>query len=189
MKIYGDKEVWLITGSQHLYGPGVLAQVAENSQTIASRQTATSSLVISPLGGSQGAFTLVCGSLPSYSTCTFNPPGETISANSTGTELVQIATGVASSARLARPSAWPVLPLACGIVLLPLSLSKRRRALLLIAMLAIVMGGVSSCTSSGGGTSQSPLHSGITPAGTYAIPVTVSSGGIQHQVTLTLTVD
>lgn len=35
MKVYGDKEVWLVTGSQELYGPGVLAQVAENSQAIA----------------------------------------------------------------------------------------------------------------------------------------------------------
>src|ERR1035437_3063236 len=46
MKIYGDKEVWLITGSQHLYGPGVLAQVAENSQIIASSLTASDALSI-----------------------------------------------------------------------------------------------------------------------------------------------
>jgi L-arabinose isomerase len=41
MKIYGEKEVWLITGSQHLYGPGVLAQVAENSQIIADNLSAS----------------------------------------------------------------------------------------------------------------------------------------------------
>src|ERR1700753_1991307 len=29
-------EVWFVTGSQHLYGPGPLAQVAENAGTIAS---------------------------------------------------------------------------------------------------------------------------------------------------------
>ena len=29
------KEVWFITGSQHLYGPETLKQVAENSTTIA----------------------------------------------------------------------------------------------------------------------------------------------------------
>ena len=28
------KEVWFITGSQHLYGPETLAQVAEHSQKI-----------------------------------------------------------------------------------------------------------------------------------------------------------
>ena len=28
------KEIWFITGSQHLYGPETLAQVAEHSQKI-----------------------------------------------------------------------------------------------------------------------------------------------------------
>lgn len=35
MKTYGDKEIWFVTGSQHLYGPKVLEQVAANSQEIA----------------------------------------------------------------------------------------------------------------------------------------------------------
>ena len=30
-----QKEIWFVTGSQHLYGPGPLAKVAENSQAIA----------------------------------------------------------------------------------------------------------------------------------------------------------
>lgn len=44
MKIYGEKKVWFVTGSQHLYGPGVLAQVAENSQAIAAGLTAADSV-------------------------------------------------------------------------------------------------------------------------------------------------
>jgi len=162
-----------------------------SSQTVASGQTASYQLVITPLGGSTGAFTLQCGSLPTDSACTFNPAGESISANTTGGELVEIATGLSSSARVLRPTAWPVLPLACGLVLAPLALKRRRRALLLIALLAMVAGGVSGCTSSGGGLTQPPPHSGggTTPAGTYSIPVTVSANGIQHQITLTLTVD
>ncbi len=35
MKTFGDKEIWFVTGSQHLYGPKVLDQVAANSQEIA----------------------------------------------------------------------------------------------------------------------------------------------------------
>ncbi|AWB66292.1 L-arabinose isomerase [Saccharobesus litoralis] len=41
MKIYGDKSIWFVTGSQHLYGPGVLQQVVENSQEIASSLTSS----------------------------------------------------------------------------------------------------------------------------------------------------
>jgi L-arabinose isomerase len=46
MKVYGDKEIWLVTGSQHLYGPGVLKQVAENSQKIAAGLTASDKISI-----------------------------------------------------------------------------------------------------------------------------------------------
>lgn len=85
-----------------------------------------------------------------------------------------------------------ILPLVCGLVLLPLGWKRRRKALLLAALLSILAGGVSSCTSSGGGTgggSGGNGGSGGTPEGTYSIPVTAASNGIQHSVTLTLTVD
>jgi hypothetical protein len=184
----------LATQSVPLSGMGfdfTVSVSGQSSATVASGQNANFALAITPLAGSTGAFALQCDSLPSHTVCTFSPPGESVAANSTGTESLQIATGVSSSAQLVRPTAWPVLPLACGIALLPLSLWKRRRALLLVALVAIVVGGASSCTSSGGGITQPPPRSGsgITPAGTYTIPVTASSGGIQHQVKLTLTVD
>jgi len=35
MKVFGENTVWFVTGSQHLYGPRVLQQVAENSQAMA----------------------------------------------------------------------------------------------------------------------------------------------------------
>jgi L-arabinose isomerase len=35
MNNFKEKEVWFVTGSQHLYGPGPLKQVAEDSQKIA----------------------------------------------------------------------------------------------------------------------------------------------------------
>ncbi|HCG5092185.1 TPA: L-arabinose isomerase [Vibrio parahaemolyticus] len=34
MKIFNDKQVWFVTGSQHLYGPQVLESVAQNSEGI-----------------------------------------------------------------------------------------------------------------------------------------------------------
>ena len=35
MKAFGEKTIWFVTGSQHLYGPGVLKEVAKNTQHIA----------------------------------------------------------------------------------------------------------------------------------------------------------
>jgi L-arabinose isomerase len=44
MKDNADKEVWFVTGSQHLYGPEALTRVAENSQKIASFLEQTTSI-------------------------------------------------------------------------------------------------------------------------------------------------
>ena len=38
MKNLEPREIWFITGSQHLYGPGPLKQVAEDSKKIVEEQ-------------------------------------------------------------------------------------------------------------------------------------------------------
>ena len=61
---------------------------------------------------------------------------------------------------------------------------------LLAALLSILAGGVSSFTSSGGGSGGSGSGgSGATPAGTYSISPSANSSGVEHSMTLTLTVD
>jgi hypothetical protein len=114
-----------------------------------------------------------------------------IPAKGTGFLIVQIATGVTQiSTPFKAAKVWRILPLICGLILVPLGW-KRRRSLLLVALLAFAVSGVTSCAASGGGLSAPPTHSdpGVTPPATYTIPVSVLSGGIAHQVTLTLTVD
>lgn len=44
MKIYAEKTVWLITGSQDLYGPQVLEQVAQNCQQVAAGLSSSAAL-------------------------------------------------------------------------------------------------------------------------------------------------
>ncbi len=44
MKVYGNKTLWLVTGSQTLYGPEVLAQVERNSREIAAGLDASAQL-------------------------------------------------------------------------------------------------------------------------------------------------
>ena len=91
------------------------------------------------------------------------------------------------------PAGWRMLPMLCGLLLLPLALAPAPEgAVLLAVLLAVIAGGVSSCTSSGGGTRWRRGGSGggsATPPGTYSIPVTVSSTGVSHAVTVTMTVD
>jgi hypothetical protein len=163
------------------------------SQTVASGKTASYTLVITPLNGSQGTFTFLCGTLPTNALCLFNPATETLGAGVAGNVTAQISTGQSgSSARANDPMGWRVVPLLCGLVLLPLGWRRRRSYLLLAALLAMLAGGASSCSGSGGGLNTGPgsgSTSGATPAGTYTIPITVSSNSVQRSITVTLTVD
>ena len=163
-----------------------------------------------------GTFTFQCGTLPTNALCTFNPATETLSSGAEGNVLIGISTGNAatgflenpnsatpnlarfgagksSSAKTAgpRPDLRRVLPLACGLLLIPLAFRKRSKMFLLMVLAAIFTCGVSSCVSSSGGTGGTggKLGGSNTPPGTYTIPISVTSTGITRSVNVTLTVD
>jgi Abnormal spindle-like microcephaly-assoc'd, ASPM-SPD-2-Hydin len=163
------------------------------SQTVSAGQTASYLLAITPLNGSQGTFTFVCGTLPAHAVCIFNPVTETLAGGAVGNVTVEISTGtVGTLVRPALPTEWRLIPLVCGLVLLPFGWKRRRKALMVAALLSIFVGGVASCTSSGGGSKGSSGGSGgsgATPAGTYSIQASAASSGVEHSVLLTLTVD
>jgi hypothetical protein len=166
-----------------------------SSQTVAAGQQANYTLVLTPIGSS-GIFTFACGTLPTDALCLFSPTTQTLNAGVQGNVLVEIST-TANKARLekpefGRPGFWRDLPLACGLLLLPLAIRRRRKVFQLAALLAILACGLSSCTSSGGGSSGSGGSGGGgggTPTGTYTIPVTVTANGVSHAANLVLTVD
>jgi hypothetical protein len=163
------------------------------SETVVGGKTASYTLVITPLNGSQGTFTFQCGTLPTYALCLFNPTSLTLGSGVAGNMVAQISTGQSgATVRLNDPMGWRVVPLLCGLVLLPFGWRRRRSFLLLAALLAILAGGASSCSGSGGGLSTGPgggSTTGATPSGTYAIPITVSSNNVQRSITVTLVVD
>ena len=174
-----------------------LALNGAGSQTVVAGTAASYKLVLTPLNGSSGTFAFACDALPTNALCLFNPPAQTLTGGVTGNVTVSVSTGSPTS-RL-RPNGfnfWAVIPLACGVLLLPMR--RRRRQLLRmwvpLALLGVLLG-VASCTSSGGGTgggggtSGGSGGAGQTPPGTYSIPLTVTSTGILHSVTVTLVVD
>jgi len=159
--------------------------------TVSSGQTANFALTITP-NGSQGTFAFSCGTPPANAACSFNPGSETLSAGVEGHVTVQIATGQSSAAaRVGGRFGWSAVPLVCGLLLIPFARAPGRRFLLVVVLLGAIAAGVSSCTTSSGGAGGSPPggSGSSTPAGTYTIPVSVSSTGVSHAVNLTLTVD
>jgi hypothetical protein len=178
-----------------LTGTGFDFTVAIGSaiQSIASGQTATFGLTLTPLGGVAAGFTYSCGTLPANTSCSFNPATTSAAANSTGSVLLSVVTGHAVTATVRPParSGWGPAIALCGVLLLPVAWCRRHRALLLVALLAILSGGATGCVASGGGTSSSGTSGSgsTTPAGTYTIVVTAKSNGASHDASLTLTVD
>ncbi len=164
-------------------------------------------------------FTFQCGTLPQYATCSYSPTSLNVTGSATGTETVDITTSQTTAMLAAphsgsNPNSGGGRPwlLAGGLLLLlPLSrlgvirlkivrykivLFRMHRTLLAIAWLIVAIGALTSCSGSGGGGGGAPPKGGgggdstsTTPPGTYTIPVQVTSNGVQHSITLTLTVD
>jgi hypothetical protein len=179
----------------HLSGMGfdfAVNMAGASTVTVSSGQTASYTLGIAPSAGSSGTFAFQCGKLPSYAACSFNPSTENVAAGATGTEAVQITTGQSASAQVVLPSSagGRALTLAFAVMILPFAW-RRRKLRFPIVVMAILLLGFSGCSSSGGGSGGTPPSptTHTTPAGTYTIPVTVTSNGVQHAVTLTLVVD
>jgi hypothetical protein len=162
-----------------------------NAQSVAAGLTANYTLVLTPLGGSSGTFSFACDSLPTNAACGFSPATETVTGGITGSLAVGVSTGGSTAAvRKMRHGAWGLLPLVCGLLLIPLGSKRRRKAGFLLVLVGIFIGGVASCTASGGGTGGGGGGgSGTTPTGTYSVPVTVTSTGVSHSASVTLTVD
>jgi hypothetical protein len=165
------------------------------SQTVSSGQSASFTLVLTPLGGSGGTFTLSCTTLPSYASCAFTPPSQVAVSGEAANVILQISTGALAAGNRDQRRESPLAPLVCGIALLSLGWRRRRRALLLCGLALLIATGVTSCTSSGSTSSGGSGGDGggggttSTAAGTYQVPVQATADGVQHSVTVTLVVD
>jgi hypothetical protein len=167
----------------------------QSSQTVSSGQTASFALTLAPSNGSSGTFTFACSALPTYASCTFNPASEVVSANTTGSVAVQIATGQSSGKANSSGSGgmrtFRALSLACLVIGLPFAFQRKRTGLIQLLVLSLAVMGFASCAGSGGGGGGTPTpgSSNNTPAGTYSVVVTATASGVSHKTTLTLTVD
>ena len=159
--------------------------------TVKAGSSATYSLTISPLGGSfASAVQLTCGTLPTKTSCTFSPSTVTPGANPATSTLTISTTGSTSEAAAAGTSfvtptytAWIQLPAFAmvGILLaVPKGSGKKRVGVLLTLALVFMLG----C----GGTGIVPVSQSGTATGTYTVTVTGTSGGLQHSLPVSLTV-
>ncbi len=169
-----------------------VAPGSPTSQTIAAGQTAPFTLALAPSGSFNGSVTLSCAVTPAVSsgpTCVLSNSSVQLSGSASQTVTVNVRTTAPVTASVmphigVRPLA---VTLVWGFALLGLAclLSRTRRQVppfAQIILLTIV------CTGCGGSGSTATHTQPGTPAGTYSVSVTGSSGSLSHRMALQLLV-
>ena len=173
-----------------------------SSAIVSAGSAATFSISVVGLGTFDGAVTLICSSgLPSLAACSFSPnPVNPGSASTLGITTTAPSIGLgALPIRRNDPlvyALWFAFPGLFVMVWLLEPMAERAwwaRLLGLLVVTGVVIAFV-SCGGGGGSSAASPpIPKAGTPAGTYTIVVTGSSGSgantIQHSTNITLTVN
>jgi Big-like domain-containing protein len=172
--------------------PDYILNFSKTSATIAAGQLASFTIEVAPQHGFNAAVSFSCSGLPAGANCSFNPASVTVGGTAASSAL-SITTTARSIAAAAPPRGWLGFAFLStgllGIGLVISGKSGRRRSgpvACLIVTVMMVVGGLIGC--GGGGSSSTPPPATGTPAGTYAITVTATSGTTTHQSTVNLTV-
>jgi hypothetical protein len=154
-----------------------------SSLTLLPGQSGKATIAITPSNGFHSAVSFVCSGLPSGTTCTFSPSTVTPSGAASSTTLTL--TTSLKSAELSRRS-HSQLPTAVLSVSLCLVGWKRRRIQMLLLLVLSVVGMTVLSGCGGGSYSIDGVPSQQT---TSMITVSAAAGPVQHNATISLTVN
>jgi hypothetical protein len=173
------------------------------TQTVTAGQPANFTIAATTVGGAfPGSVTFTASGLPSGATASFSPPSVTAGANTTMT-VTTTARGVAQiNAPLSTPNnrtrpLWLfmltlLLTLMTALTFVFANCAKfgRRtaRRLIPLSVLALLLISISCITGCSGGGFPKVASNNGTPAGTFTVTVTGTSGSDVHSTTVTLTV-
>jgi uncharacterized repeat protein (TIGR01451 family) len=165
--------------------------------SVTAGQTANFTITLTPAaGGFANAISFFASGLPSASSFGFNPGSLTPGSTATSTTLSISTTARGALPPSNRPRPWTPSPFllwsltlaAMLLVLLTYLKSRGQRRYAPATFLSVVFVAAIVVTGCGGGGVGGPPPPTGTPAGTYPITVTATSGSVVHTTTVTLTV-
>jgi hypothetical protein len=178
-------------------GSDFAVAVAPLTVTVVAGNSTNLTMTVNPLFGYNAQVTLACSGLPTAAACTASPSTLTPNGVSSVTSTLTISTTQRTSVPPVgqprpqgpglplRPEVWLMSALALfGLWSLVARKNRLRWATVALALTMLLLMGLAAC--GGGGTGY--VDPTGTPAGTYKVAVTGSSGGLTHSATVTLTV-
>jgi hypothetical protein len=171
--------------------PDFSVSIPNGSATITAGQPATYNISVTPQGGFTGTINFACSGLPAASSCGFNPPALTPNGSAASTTLT-VSTTARSTAAAQPLNGTTLAALATfgflGIVFLGNSTRRKRsvRITCMLLLLAVAVFAIASC--GGGGSPPPPPPVTGTPAGTFSVTISATSGATTHTSVITLVV-
>jgi hypothetical protein len=166
-----------------------------SSITIPAGQTASFNLSVAGTIGFTGTLNLSCTGAPAQSNCSLSSSSATVNGTTPVNFTANISTTKSSSIlpsfRFPQlPPALLLLVVAAILALITALMPRRARVRYIgaFALVGLLFAAMSGCGGGGGGSGGGTVHVIGTPAGTYTVVVTATSGNISRNFNLTLTV-
>jgi hypothetical protein len=167
------------------------ASIAPASATVIAGGTAFYSVNVNASPGFGANVSLTCSSLPVGATCGFNPSTLSFNGSNNQSSALSVTTTARPpttiTSRKWRSPIYALWLMAPGMALLGLGGSKRRRNRLLAFLALSILFGLVVLQPACSHQKEQPVVSG-TPAGTYPLTVTATSGSSTQSIGFTLTV-
>jgi Bacterial Ig-like domain (group 3)/FG-GAP-like repeat len=174
--------------------PDFTISAAPASGSVAAGASAMATLTLTPSNGFAGTVSFACTGLPTGTACSFSPASVALSAGTATSQLTVSTAKTVAQTQVGLPD-HPLDPFLPGTALAgmmaPFTIRRfpRTRGVRLVRWLGLLLVCGAVLQSCGGGSSGGQNSSGGgTPAGTYTVTVTATSGSTSHTATYALTV-
>jgi len=178
--------------------PSFTMAVSPASATISPGQKAQFTLAVTPIGGFTQPISVTCNGAPSATSCSASPSSLTMDGSHPASTIVTVTTQAPTSASLLPLLLTPWLASGVfGFILSANGAANRRSrrhwgaagmALLVLVLVSCGGGGGSSGGANNGSGSPTPSTNPGTPAGSYTLTLTATSGGMSRSTPIKLTV-